>query len=441
MAALLDIGVCLNGLGEFEEAASIITWLRWAIEPMKAKKGKEAIELAEHYEPLELEIHFRAAELILRPVERWDYKNDSLGASDHLEQRCAAAIKECDAGLILVHETNTKLDSYFVYRSSFRIHRARALARRSNFVTAQQDFDRAVAELDTRRVSSRTSLAVRALYLAEALMAWSDYQLMSNCRSTLRNPTYQRSLSPQGRFFVGFDRFISKLAPGLTGPAAKELLRRAMTPWVDCVSDDPKKARGLAEKSLNLIRAVNPRIEDAVADARDALKKENLKAAWLDAANQNINKEQLDDALRRSLAYWSAASLTTLKPSRWDWRRIGVQTLTSVQTTLDDAEGYLTNARRDIQFWYLLHRLRAQACFEELLMMLTLGPDEQQKPKRRTGLTSSSTPTSSVAPAQGYGHWPTLMTTSWTMTIPAPPGLSGSISRSCWHALATNGSD
>ena len=123
LAALLDIGVCFNGLGEFEQAASIIAWLRWAIEPMKAKKGKEGIELAEHYEPLELKIHFRAAELILSSVDRWDYKNDALGASSDLEERCDRAIKECEAGQRIVHETNTEPEKYFVYRSSLRILR------------------------------------------------------------------------------------------------------------------------------------------------------------------------------------------------------------------------------------------------------------------------------------------------------------------------------
>jgi hypothetical protein len=381
LAALLDISVCLKWLGEFDQAAAIIAWLRGAIETMKAEKGKEGIDLDEHYEPLELKIHFRAAELILTPVDRWDHKNDALGASGHLEKRCAAAIKECDAGLNLVHETNTKPETYFVYRSSFRVLRGRALALNSEFVTAQQDFDRAMAGLDPRTATGRNSLALRTLYLADGLMGWSDYQLMRNCTSALEAPTFEKSLSPQGRFFVGFKNFISNLAPSLTCEVAKEMIRRAMTPWVDLLPRDPDKAQGRAQMSLNLIRAVNPRIEDAARLAENALKKENLTAAYGEALNQNSEKKQLGDALRRSLAYWSAQSLGNVDEVAWNWRRIAEQELANAHTTLDQAEGYLTSGRRDIRFWYLLHRLRAQACFGQLLMMLTLGPRENKEIK------------------------------------------------------------
>ena len=120
---MLDIGVCLKGLGRFEHAESIIVWLRTVIRSIKKEAIKKGKDLAEDCEPLELKIHFRAAELILTPVDRWDHKNDALPASDHLEKRCLAATEECDAGLSLVHETNTKPETYFVYRSSFRVLR------------------------------------------------------------------------------------------------------------------------------------------------------------------------------------------------------------------------------------------------------------------------------------------------------------------------------
>ncbi len=364
LGALLDVGVCLNGLGEFEQAASIIAWLREAIEPMKAKKGKEGIELAEHYEPLELKIHFRAAELILSSVDRWDYKNDALAASSDLKERCDRAIKECEAGQRIVHETNTEPEKYFVYRSSLRIHRARALALDSKFVTAQQDFDRAMAGLDPRTGSGRNALAVRTLYLVESRMAFADYQLMRNLRKALAAQNHTARLSAQGQFFLGFDKFISKLDPTVTRSDEKEVIRRAMTPWANCLADDPAKTCECFQKSLDLIRTLNPRIKDEPKLAANALEKENLRAAWREAVDQNVNNEWL--ALGRSLAYWSADSLTMananetlVNTSGWNWRRIGAQTLASVHSTLDQAEGYLTNARRDIQFWYLLHRSRA----------------------------------------------------------------------------------
>ena len=142
------------------------------------------------------------------------------------------------------------------------------------------------------------------------------------------------------------------------------MIRRAMTPWADCLADDPAKTCECFRKSLDLIRTLNPRIKDEPKLAANALEEENLRAAWREAVDQNVNNEWL--ALRRSLAYWSADSLTmantnetVVNTSGWNWRRIGARTLASVHSTLDQAEGYLTNARRDIQFWYLLHRFRA----------------------------------------------------------------------------------
>ncbi len=378
LGALLEISVCLNWLGRFEQAESIIAWLRSAIADMKARTGKEdGIELAEHYEALELKIHLRAAEMILTPVERWDFKNDAPEASDHLEARCEAAFKECDAGLSLVHETNTKAESYFVYRSYFRIHRARAEALRSRFVTAQQDFDRAMAGLDPRSGTGRNSLAVRALYLADGLMAWSDYQLMSNCKSQSRGSTTERLLSPQGRFFLGFKAFVSKLDPKLADTADGEMLRCCMSPWVNFLPADPEKAREHARKGLILIRALNPGVGTA-ARLENSLTMD-LAAAWDDSIHVHSNKKQREAALERSLAYRSAESLKAVKPSEWNSQRIGEQELANAHSTLDQAEGYLTNGRRDIRFWYLLHRLRAQACFGQLLMMLTRGPGERKE--------------------------------------------------------------
>ena len=85
-------------------------------------------------------------------------------------------------------------------------------------------------------------------------------------------------------------------------------------------------------------------------------------------------------------------------------------------------------------------------------MMLTLGPDEHNETKAGQEVKEPEAQKPNRAQqrfhadfmdraARGYGHRPMLMTTSWTMTIPAPPDLTGSISRSCWLALATNGSD
>ena len=60
----------------------------------------------------------------------------------------------------------------------------------------------------------------------------------------------------------------------------------------------------------------------------------------------NNVSEELEDALKRSLAYWSAESLGTVNRSKWNWRRIGEQGLANAHSTLDQAEGYLNNARR-----------------------------------------------------------------------------------------------
>jgi SIR2-like domain len=399
LTALLDISVCLNLLGRCEEAASIIAWLRWAIEDMKAKRGKEdGMELAEHYEALELKIHFRAAELILTPVERWDYKNDALEASDHLKERCKAAIEECDAGLSLVHETNTKAESYFVYRSYFRIHRARAQALRSSFVTAQQGFVRAMAGLDPRTGTGRNALAVRALYLADGLMAWSDYQLMSNCKSPSGSSTTEEMLSPQGQFFLGFDTFVLTLDPNLTSSEDRDMLRRCMSPWVNYLPGDPVQAHDHALRTLILIRAMNPGVGTA-ARLEESLKKD-LATAWIEAIRDNVDEEHREAALERSLAYRSAESLKAVKMTLWDWQRIGEQELANAHSTLDQAEGYLTNGRRDIRFWYLLHRLRAQACFGQLLMMLTRGPGGRNE----IAATSAVEATVEQKPAQQRFH-------------------------------------
>ena len=70
-----------------------------------------------------------------------------------------------------------------------------------------------MAGLDPRTGTGRNSLALRTLYKADAQMAWSDYQLMINRRSELGSPTPEKSLSPQGRFFLGFEAFVSNWSP------------------------------------------------------------------------------------------------------------------------------------------------------------------------------------------------------------------------------------
>jgi hypothetical protein len=416
LTALLDVGNCFTGLGQRIWARDVIDRLRDFIRGLK--QGDDG--LAENFEILELRIHFRSAVLYLSYQNYWDRKNDRPETEprktrwDSLRRQ---VLEECDAGLNLVRESNTEPDEYFIYRSYLRTQKARALAVSGEFVGALREFDSAKAGLDLRPGAGRNAIAVRTLYFAEALTFYSDFKIMAKCMDSLAKmlkadggddeagthfpPTV---LSPHGKFFCNSEEILNHLDPegkrlGEAGSPARDLLRRALTPWSHGIKSSPDDVRQQAAAGIAVMRAVEPRLGEDAERATFALGGD-LRGAWKESIKPEDREVKI--ALKRSLAYWHTENLKGMTPPdrtassrpstaaaptanrddpRSEVRRDVYNALHSAAVTLDrardelnQAEKLLTGGRRDIQFWYLLHRLRAQIEFEKLLIFMTLGP-------------------------------------------------------------------
>ena len=85
----------------------------------------------------------------------------------------------------------------------------------------------------------------------------------------------------------------------------------------------------------------------------------------------NIKTEGLSKELREKI---DGPRKETKDLPRTVWRK-AFHYMERARRALDDAESLLSEGRRDMQTWYLLHRLRAQAHFETLVMLLGFGPN------------------------------------------------------------------
>ncbi|WP_406697630.1 SIR2 family protein [Singulisphaera sp. Ch08] len=380
MATLLDIAVCLRGLGRLDEAGWLIARLREVVATIRTQADCNP-ELDDFCEAMEVKLHFRAAELILTPIGLWDIKNDDVLAHDKLKANCIRAFEECDRGLALIRETNTEPGDYFVYRSYLRTLRGRALSLRGRFVAAFRDFDRALAGLDPIAGSGRGAMAICTLSKAESLMFYADWKIISNCTRSLGKNFDSSWLAPQGRLLLGFDFIVAALDPGFaadpTQVSARQLLRRAMTPWADHLTVDPEGFLVRVREAIRVIGAITPTTAANLARAEEALgtDPDRLVSAWRQIPEPDRNAVKI--ALRRSLAYWDTGRLMECvgkEPEVGEIDRAAIRSLERARDSLAQSETLLTGGRRDTQFWFLLHRLRAQAHFGELLMALTIGP-------------------------------------------------------------------
>jgi hypothetical protein len=391
LEAVLDISTCLRWLDRFHEAHHVIRWLTQLLPKIEVDVGDEFKDDRDFFE---LRLHFRKAELILAPLRYWDLKNDKLSARSRLERCCGRALKENKKAMDLIRESRAQRDKYFIYRSYLHSQRGRALALRNHFPAALRELDQAMSGLDGHTGDGRGALAIRALYRAETLTYLSDHKVMQI--SQFQNRQGQRGdpgqpsgrvmndpdrLSPQGRFFLGYRCFIKEMASSLgVKGTAKQVFRRAMTPWVQ---DLPSKPDFLAHvrASLELVKVIDPGSCGDCKTVENALKNKRAR-----------------QALEQSLAYWDLWALPTPanqgpreahnakggKPPEpptmeakqlQETRRTAAQFLEVAHGSLDEAESLLAGGRRDVQFWCMLHRLRAQAHFEGLLLALTFGPE------------------------------------------------------------------
>ncbi|MDR3636879.1 MAG: SIR2 family protein, partial [Isosphaeraceae bacterium] len=350
LEALANIGSCFKGLDKLDSAGRVILWLRELVRSVKEDRELRG-ELAEYGESLELDLHLGAVALILAPVSFWANKNDDRRARAVFKLECNRALAECDAGLRLVRETNTEPRDYFVRRSYVRTYQARALALRGRFVAAFQDFDRAMAGLDPRVGADRAAMAARTLFLAEALTFFSDQQILNQCNRTLDRVGEASCVSPHGLFFLGFDAFVQDLAPGseLSSGPARQLLRRALTPWADLLSTCPERARSCARTCLNMIEAIDPNSADMVGRVRPVLEGD-LGKAW--RAIPAPEPKEIKEALQRSLGYWDTERLSSIGSGETaDALRTASRALERARDALEQAEAMLIGGRRAVHSW------------------------------------------------------------------------------------------
>ena len=322
-------------------------------------------EREDFLDAMEVKLHFRIAGLLLSPVQLWDIKNDDVSAYDRLKSECTRALAECDRGLDLIRETNTEQSDYFLYRSFLRTLRGRALALRGRFIAAFRDFDRALAGLDPRIGADRSAMSIRTLAHAESLMFYADSKIIAHCTASVTARPDASWLAPQGRLLLGYDAFVSALDPEFSDhnalKSARQLLRRAMTPWADHLPKAPKAFLSHVQEGLRVIAVVDPTSATDLARAQTALGTDpaRIAGAWNQIPEPDY--AAIREALRRSLAYWDATRLEHAMnaPGTWEAYRTASRTLERAGKSLVEAETLLAGARRDNQFSFLLHRFRA----------------------------------------------------------------------------------
>ncbi len=398
--ALLDVIDCWRGLHRHQSAAWLVNRLQRLQGILQAGHVGVDRKTMVQVEAIALRLHFYKADLILDPIVLWDNKNDDFEAGRALRTECENTIRECDAGLKLARESDVGRDSYFTFRSLFRSQRARALALTDRFSGAFVDLDRATAGLNPQMSVHRLALSIRHLLAAETHMYFSDFQILrSGCLVKLENDlqnakgredpvTWTRKLSPAGRFFLGFPAFSKTLGMDHEDPAGR-LLRRVMTPWIDQLDGDSTrdtaldKVRRHVEEGIELVRTIDPRMAEHGQAVFKAIRSRELWSAWKKALrlSQELVGEDTRNAtraLRRSLAYWDSKTLDGLGTGIGERAGLAWRSLHRAADALAEAESLMDANGRNIRAWFVLHSFSGQLHFEELLMLLTVGPQARE---------------------------------------------------------------
>lgn len=290
-------------------------------------------------------------------LDGWYAKNDSVEAEDLINVHCRLAIDDCEQGLALLRESVKERTDYFRHWCYFHTHKARAHAMLGDYAAAFQEFDLAVAGLDTEVGGNHVALAMCSLRLADVLMVRADRLLIEDCIDKVRPGA--SVLSVVGRHFLRFPKVLRE---------SDDYVRRLSSPWIgysaDVAEQNICKASRCSDAIMEIGSVLAPVSRDKVAQ---------LIERALRPAKKN---EGVGLALGRSFAYWNAKGLgAATKAAETSWGH-ALQYLNRAEMALDKAERLLERGGLNFHSWYLLNRLRAQLEFEFMLFELS---------QRRTG--------------------------------------------------------